>query len=129
MGVVENSKMPRAFSSDLCWRILWLYHYKELNYTTIANLLYVHVSTVSRVISRYNASADVAPITDYRHGPTRILRHPKVYGVIVDAVIANPSLYLYELRQHLYQSTKYFNHISSTKTPGFYTQKITTHLD
>ena len=71
MGVVENSKMPRAFSSDLQWRILWLYHYKELNYTTLADLLYVHGSTVSRVISRYNVSADVAPITD---GPTRILR-------------------------------------------------------
>lgn len=49
---------------------------------------YLHTSTVSRVISRYNTSTDVAPITEYRHGPTRLLERPDRYGVIVEA---NPS--------------------------------------
>lgn len=103
--MVEIFKMPRALSADLRWRILWLHHYKQLKYNTIADLLYIHTSTVRRVVSRYNAFSDVAPITEYEHGPTRILKHPDVYSVIIEAVMANPSMYLSELRRHLYQVT------------------------
>ena len=79
--------MPKAFSTDLRWRILWLRLYKGLKSKTIAELLYVHTSTVNRVVSRYNTSMDVAPITEYRHGPARVLEDPTE---LLEAVVANP---------------------------------------
>ena len=94
--------MPKAFSTDLRWRILWLRLYKGLKSKTIAELLYVHTSTVNRVVSRYNTSMDVAPITEYRHGPARVLEDPTE---LLEAVVANPSMYFSELRRHIYQVT------------------------
>ena len=90
-------KMPKAFSIDLRWRILWLHLYKGLKCKTIAELLYVHTSTVNRLVSRYNSSVDVAPITEYRHGPARVLEDPTE---LLEAVVANPGMYFSELRRY-----------------------------
>ena len=59
--------MPVPFSSDLRWRIVWLYYYKELSFKQIADLLYVHGSTARRIIERYEQSGDVSP-RDGRRG-------------------------------------------------------------
>ena len=103
MGVAEILKMPRGYSTDLRWGILWLHRYKQLNYRSIANLLYIHPSTVSRVVTRYNTTRDVAPITEYKHGPPSILEHPELLNVIIEAILAHPSIYLSELRECLHQ--------------------------
>lgn len=54
----------------------------------------------------------------------KLLRHPAVYGVIINAVISNPSMYLYELRRHLYQSTGIKVTICQALKLGFYMQGI-----
>ena len=97
--------MPKAYTSDLRWRILWLYYYKQLKCRTIADLLYVDKSTVSRVISRYDMSGDVAPIINYRHGPVRVLEHPDLCDAMLEAVVSNPGIYLCKIRRYIYRLT------------------------
>ena len=43
--------MPVPLSTDLRWRIVWLHHYKEYSNQDIADLLYIHVTTVRRIIT------------------------------------------------------------------------------
>ena len=97
--------MPRALSSDLRWRIVWLYHYQGLSYKSIADLLYIHKSTVRRVINRFDLFSDVSPTTNYVHGPRRTLEQPDLYGVIVEAVMSHPGMYLSEMQKVLLKNT------------------------
>ena len=64
--------MPVPLSTDLRWRIVWLHHYKEYSNQDIADLLYIHVTTVRRIITHYDTYGDVAPVS-YKHGPNRML--------------------------------------------------------
>ena len=78
-------------------------HYsKELD-LTIADVLYVHTSTVRRIVSRYNAHGDVSPVV-YSHGPSKELGEPEVLCV-VESLLANPAIYLSELQEELFQTT------------------------
>ena len=45
--------MPREFSEDLCWRIIYLYT-EGLQTTEIANTLHVSKGTVNKIKMRYN---------------------------------------------------------------------------
>ena len=65
----------------------------------IADLMYIHVSTVRRIINRFDASGDVTPVS-YRHGPERILGQVEEF-CIVETLMSQPSIYLSELQQEL----------------------------
>jgi len=45
--------MPREFSEDLCWRIIYL-HTEGLPITEIANTLHMSKGTVNKIKKRYN---------------------------------------------------------------------------
>jgi len=45
--------MPREFSEDLCWRIIYLYT-EGLPTTEIANTLHMSKGTVNKIKKRYN---------------------------------------------------------------------------
>ena len=45
--------MPREFSEDLCWRIIYL-HTEGLPTTEIANTLHMSKDTVNKIKKRYN---------------------------------------------------------------------------
>ena len=62
----------------------------------VSDLLYIHESTVQRIITRYSQSGDVSPAT-YQHGPQRMLGTPEEY-CIIESLMANPSMYLSELQ-------------------------------
>ena len=51
---------------------MWLHHYKEYNNQDITDLLYIHVTTVTRIIAQFDAQCDVAP-AKYKHGPKQML--------------------------------------------------------
>lgn len=95
--------MPLPLSSDLRWRVVWLHYYKEISYSRIADLLYIHASTVRRIIAQYDSTGDVAP-RSYRHGPMPMLRKPEEFS-IVESILANPGTYLEELQEELYKNT------------------------
>ena len=78
-------------------------NYRGLDYDEIADLLYVHVSTVRRVINKYNSTGDVAPQM-YRHGPERSLGQCEEI-CLVESLLANPAIYLDELQEELYETT------------------------
>jgi transposase len=50
--------MPKEFSEDLCWRIIYLY-YDGLSSRDIANTLHMSKSVVNKIIKRYNRWACV----------------------------------------------------------------------
>ena len=52
--------LPVPLCTDLRWRIVWLLHYKELDSKDIADLLYMHIATVRRIISLFDTSGDVS---------------------------------------------------------------------
>ena len=90
---------------------MWLHHYKELDYKAIADLLYVHISTVRKIIISYDSSGDVSPVT-YHHGPWKMLGEPEEL-CIVESLLATPSIYLDELQQELFQSAGTWASIST----------------
>jgi len=88
-----------------------LHLYKELDHKPIADILYVHTSTVRRIIILYNSSGDVSPVS-YQHCPRKMLREPEgIY--IVESLLANPGIYLEELQQEFFQSTGTWASIST----------------
>ena len=103
--------MPLTLSSDLIWRIVWLHHYKELNKKDIADLLYVHITTVTRIIALFDTSGDVAPVS-YKHGPKHMLGQPEESSIL-ESLMATPGIYLNELQQELYRSTGTWASIST----------------
>ena len=75
-GLCKSVAMPVPLSTDLRWRIVWLHHYKEVSNKDIADLLYVHITTVRRIIHLFDISGDVAPV-NYKPGPKRMLLEPE----------------------------------------------------
>ena len=95
--------MPIALPDDLRWRIIWMHYYKRIGCKDIAELLFIHISTVYRIIDRYRADETVAPFS-YRSSPTQLLRSPEEFS-IVESLMARPEIYLEELQRELYVDT------------------------
>ena len=91
--------MLLALSEDL----IWLYHCRQFGCREIADLLCIHVSTVYRVIDRYNLSGSVSP-TPHRTGPMRAIGNREEYSII-ESLMEKPEVYLDELQDELYRST------------------------
>ena len=68
---------PKTVSADLTWRIVWLHYYKEYSNRDIADLLYVHITTVRRFIA---------------HGPKCMLGQQDE-DTIVELLMDNPAMY------------------------------------
>ena len=77
-----------------------MYYYKQIGFKQI---VYVHVSTVRRIIALYDSTGDVAPL-EYRHGPRRMLGQAEESS-IVEAILAKPGAYLDELQHELFKTT------------------------
>ena len=80
-----------------------MYYYKDLSFREISDFLYIHESTVRRILTRYNQCGDVSP-ESYQHGPERMLGTPEEC-CIIESLMANPSIYLSELQQDLFNTT------------------------
>ena len=121
--------MPLPLSADLRWRIVWLHHYKEYSNQDIADLLYIHVTTVRRIIAQYDTYGDVAPV-NYKHGPTRMLGQQDE-DTIIELLMDNPAMYLDELQRELHQNTGTWTSISTIfrtiRRLGF-TRKMLRHV-
>ena len=108
---------------------MWLHHYKEYNNQDIADLLYIHVTTVRRIIAQFDAQGDVAPVK-YKHGPKQMLGQQD-QDAIIELLMANPAIYLDELQHELHQSTGNWASITTIfrtiRCLGF-TRKILRHI-
>ena len=118
--------MPIPLSTDLRWRIVWLYHFKQMSCKDIADIFHIHISTVRRIIALYNQCGDVEPV-QHVHGPHRLLQDIE-RSEIATILVANPAIYLDELQQELYSKTGTWASISTVfrtiRQMGFTRKKI-----
>lgn len=56
-------KMPRSLSTDLRWRIVWLYFHKGFTMNKFADTKVISYKTVQRAIKLYRANGDVEPVS------------------------------------------------------------------
>lgn len=90
---------------------MWLHHYRELSSKEIADLLYIHVTTVKRITNLFDIVGDVIPVS-YKPGPNRMLSEPEEY-TIIELLLENPGIFLDELQYKLHQSTSTLASIST----------------
>lgn len=93
------------------WRIVWMRYYKEMDCKEIAELLYVSVLSVYRVLDRYNEYGTVAPVY-HRSGPMPLLGKPEEFSVM-ESLLAQPEIYLSELQSELFHNTGTWASIST----------------
>ena len=92
-------KMPRALSTDLRWRAVWLYLAHNLEVAEISQCLSVSQSSVYRYIELFQRTGDVKP-RSYRHGPPKLLGDLEQL-VLLRLILNNPGIYLGELQARL----------------------------
>ncbi len=95
--------MPRSYSTDLRWRIVWLYYYKEKSIEEIEKLLFVSSRSVRRYIALFDETGEVSPVSQ-QHGPPRTLDALEEM-TLVQSLLNKPDMYLQELKQELIQVT------------------------
>ena len=91
-----------SYSPDLRWRIVFQRKLKNMSYQQISENLTVSVSTVSRMIDRFDRTGEVQPSI---WAPTERLLHPHEELVLLQAVLEKPSTYLRELQRMLDETT------------------------
>ena len=88
--------------------------------------MYIHISTVRRIIGLYNQSSDVNPIS-YVRGPQKMLQDVEKTSLL-ESLMANPAIYLDELQQELFVNTGTWASISTVfrtiRRMGFTRQKL-----
>ena len=86
----------RSYSNDLRWRVVFQRKLQNLSYRTISENLTVAVSTVSRIIDRFDRTGDVRP---------SIMLHSHEEFVLLQMVMEKPSVYLREFQYGLEEIT------------------------
>jgi len=64
-----TTAMPKSYSTDLRWRIVWLHVFLK-SIDEVATLLFISSRTVHRYIDKFMSTGDVIP-QDHRNGPVR----------------------------------------------------------
>ena len=91
--------MPRAFSTDLRWRAVWLYLAHNQDVVEISQYLSVSPSSVYRFIYLFHRTGDVKP-RSFRHAPPKLLGDMEQL-VLLRLVLNNPGIYLSEIQASL----------------------------
>ena len=94
----------KAYSSDLQWRMVYQRCIQELPYATIASNLNVHPSTVYRTVKLFEETGTVCSIQGYHETTCKKLTINDEFAIL-EAVLDNPSIYLTEIQQLLFQTT------------------------
>ena len=81
---------------------MWLHHYKELS-CEISDLLYIHISTVYRILDCFQECGTVAPVS-HQSGPASLLGSVEEHA-IADALMSKPEIFLSELQNELFERT------------------------
>lgn len=91
--------MPRPYSIDFRWRIVWLSIVNHWDANDISQLLCVSERTVRRFVTLFQQTGDIKP-KSYRHGP------PKLMGdyeqlLLLRLILSYPGIYLHEIQEKL----------------------------
>ena len=95
----KQFKMPKAYSTDLRWRIVWTYLASNATLTDIASTFCLSERTVRRYVDLFYQTGDVLP-KESAHGPKKLLGdHEQV--VVLQLILSTPGFYLQELQAEL----------------------------
>ena len=92
--------MPRAYVTDLRWRVVWLHVAHNMEVTEISQQLSVSQSSVYRYIELFERTGDVRP-KSYRHGPPKLLGDMEQL-FLLKLILNYPGIYLSELQAKLF---------------------------
>ena len=91
--------MPKGYSDDLRWRIVFLACFCGNTIEEVTRALYVSHSTVERVVSLYQRTGEVTPVQQ-RHGPSCTLDESDQL-IVLESFLSNPGIYLREVQDEL----------------------------
>ena len=92
------------YSPDIGWRVVWQRIGLGLSFRHIAARLQISLGTAHKFYARFEETGDVAPKKPgSRPDPRKLNEFHKTY--IICLLVENPSLYLNELCQKVYDST------------------------
>lgn len=97
--VGQSGRMPKSYSNDLRWRIVWLNVLLLKSTAEVAKLLFVSPKTVDRYATKFLTTGDVSPKA-HRSGPERKLTEFEQL-TLVNLVLNRPGIYLHELQQEI----------------------------
>jgi transposase len=96
--------MPRPYSDDLRWRMVYQKPFYEKSYEEIALQLFVCPKTVYRTIRTFLNTGDVKPCRPGR--PTgSITLFPHEEYIIMDCLLRTPQIQLHEIENHISNAT------------------------
>ena len=96
--------MPRPYSEDLRWRMIFQRLFYERSYAEIASQLFVCPETVRRTISTFLNTGDVKPCNIGRATGSITLGPHEEY-IIMDYVLRTPQIQLHEIANHVLNAT------------------------
>ena len=116
--------MPKAFSSDIHWRVVWLHVFLKLSSAEVPDFLFISKKSVERYSNKFITTGDVEPKT-HKCGPYKKLSEEVI---LIDLVLNNPGIFLHELQYDLTLLTGTSVHSSTIfctlKRLGFSCHKI-----
>lgn len=95
--------MPRAYSNDLRWRIVWKHLFLKMDAEYVARMMYVSPRSVYRYTERFLATGDVKLFAK-KNGPARELSEYEQF-FLAQLVLSKPGIYLREIQEELYSKT------------------------
>ena len=100
----EFCKMPRPYSDDLRWKMVYQKLFYEKSYEEIALQLFVCPKTVYRTIRTFLNTGDVKPCRLGR--PTlSITLFPHEEYIIMDCLLRTPQMQLHKIANHISNAT------------------------
>ena len=103
--------MPVNYSMDLRWRAVWLVTLRGMTYEEVSKVLFISERSVRRYVDHFFSTGNVDP-EKQRHGPECLLGEFE-QTTVLQATIDNPSVYLIELQNKLFDTTGTWVHEST----------------
>ena len=95
--------MPKSYSEDLRWRVIWQSTVRGMQHKDIAATLIMSEKSVQCYLALFQATGSVTP-QPHTGGPHQILEDQEQF-IVMQALIHNPTMYLYEVQEYLHLLT------------------------
>ena len=92
--------MPYPYTTDLRWRVIWLYYVQNYSVSNISELLCVSIRSIYRYIERFNQTGEIKAVT-YHHCPKKLLGELKQV-ILLRLITSTPGIYLSEIESKLF---------------------------
>ena len=118
--------MPKKYSVDLRWRIVWQHLLQGKSIETVARDMYVCTRSVERSVQLFKRTGDVSAC-EQKHGPSRKLNDFEEI-TLLQTLLDAPGIYLREVQEEMYDVFGTWVHCSTicrtAKALGLTRQKM-----